>query len=33
MILDGAAGTIDLAPFDPGRLRPLDPAQLRSVRS
>ena len=33
LILDGAAGTIDLAPFDPGRLRPLDPARLRSVRS
>jgi glycine/D-amino acid oxidase-like deaminating enzyme len=29
LIVDGAARTVDLAPFDPGRLRPLDPAQLR----
>ena len=32
LILDGAARTIDLAPFDPGGLRPLDPARLRSLR-
>jgi glycine/D-amino acid oxidase-like deaminating enzyme len=29
LIVDGAAHTVDLVPFDPGRLRPLDPAQLR----
>ncbi|HWB52099.1 MAG TPA: FAD-dependent oxidoreductase [Stellaceae bacterium] len=29
LVLDGAARTVDLAPFDPGRLRPLDPARLR----
>ena len=29
LILDGAARTVDLAPFDPARLDPLDPAQLR----
>jgi glycine/D-amino acid oxidase-like deaminating enzyme len=29
LIVDGAARTVDLGPFDPGRLRPLDPAQLR----
>lgn len=29
LIADGAAHTIDLAPFDPGRLPPLDPARLR----
>jgi glycine/D-amino acid oxidase-like deaminating enzyme len=28
LILDGAAGHVDLAPFAPGRLRPLDPARL-----
>jgi glycine/D-amino acid oxidase-like deaminating enzyme len=28
LIVDGAARTIDLAPFDPGRLPPLDPARL-----
>jgi glycine/D-amino acid oxidase-like deaminating enzyme len=28
LILDGAAHAVDLTPFDPGRLRPLDPAQL-----
>jgi glycine/D-amino acid oxidase-like deaminating enzyme len=32
LILDGAARTIDLAPFDPGRLRPLDPARLHTLR-
>jgi len=29
LIADGVATTIDLAPFDPGRLRPLDPASIR----
>jgi hypothetical protein len=29
LILDGAARHIDLAPFAPGRLSPLDPAHLR----
>jgi glycine/D-amino acid oxidase-like deaminating enzyme len=29
LIVDGAARAVDLAPFDPGRLRPLDPARLR----
>jgi glycine/D-amino acid oxidase-like deaminating enzyme len=29
LIVDGGARMVDLAPFDPGRLRPLDPAQLR----
>ena len=29
LIADGAAETIDLAPFDPARLRPLDPASIR----
>jgi glycine/D-amino acid oxidase-like deaminating enzyme len=29
LIADGAAHTIDLSPFDPGRLPPLDPARLR----
>jgi glycine/D-amino acid oxidase-like deaminating enzyme len=29
LIVDGAAHTVDLAPFDPGRLPRLDPAQLR----
>jgi glycine/D-amino acid oxidase-like deaminating enzyme len=29
LIVDDVAGTVDLAPFDPGRLRPLDPARLR----
>jgi glycine/D-amino acid oxidase-like deaminating enzyme len=29
LILDGAARRIDLAPFAPGRLPPLDPARLR----
>jgi glycine/D-amino acid oxidase-like deaminating enzyme len=28
LIADGAARSTDLTPFDPGRLRPLDPAQL-----
>jgi len=28
LILDGAARTVDLAPFDPARLAPLDPARL-----
>jgi glycine/D-amino acid oxidase-like deaminating enzyme len=30
LIADGAARTTDLSPFDPGRLRALDPALLRS---
>jgi glycine/D-amino acid oxidase-like deaminating enzyme len=30
LIIDGAAYTVDLAPFDPGRLRPLDPSRLRA---
>lgn len=29
LILNGAAHALDLAPFSPGRLRPLDPARLR----
>jgi glycine/D-amino acid oxidase-like deaminating enzyme len=29
LILDGAAGSVDLSPFAPGRLPPLDPARLR----
>ena len=29
LILDGAARTVDLAPFDPARLRPFDPARLQ----
>ena len=28
LIADGAAHTVDLAPFDPARLRPLDPSRL-----
>jgi glycine/D-amino acid oxidase-like deaminating enzyme len=31
LILDGAARHIDLAPFAPGRLPPLDPARLRGL--
>ena len=31
LILDGAARHVDLAPFAPGRLPPLDPAQLRGL--
>jgi glycine/D-amino acid oxidase-like deaminating enzyme len=31
LILDGAARHVDLAPFAPGRLRPLDPARLRGA--
>ena len=30
LIVDGAARTVDLAPFDPARLRPLDPSHLRT---
>jgi hypothetical protein len=30
LILDGAAQHVDLAPFAPGRLPPLDPKRLRS---
>jgi glycine/D-amino acid oxidase-like deaminating enzyme len=29
LIVEGAADTVDLARFDPGRLRPIDPARLR----
>lgn len=29
LIVDGAAGTVDLSPFDPGRGRPFDPARLQ----
>jgi glycine/D-amino acid oxidase-like deaminating enzyme len=29
LITDGVAATVHLAPFDPGRLRPLDPASIR----
>jgi glycine/D-amino acid oxidase-like deaminating enzyme len=29
LIVDGAAHTVDLSPFDPGRLAPLDPTRLR----
>src|SRR6202047_1173843 len=29
LISDGAAHTIDLSPFDPGRLPPLDPASVK----
>jgi glycine/D-amino acid oxidase-like deaminating enzyme len=32
LITEGAAHTIDLSPFDPGRLRPLDPARLHMER-
>jgi glycine/D-amino acid oxidase-like deaminating enzyme len=28
LIVDGVAGTVDLSPFDPGRLEPLDPKRL-----
>ena len=30
LIADGAASTVDLSPFDPRRLVPLDPARLRA---
>jgi glycine/D-amino acid oxidase-like deaminating enzyme len=30
LILDGAARTVDLAPFDPARLAPLDPTRLET---
>ncbi len=30
LIADGAARSVDLAPFDPARLRPLDPSMLQS---
>ena len=33
LILDGAARYVDLAPFAPGRLPPLDPAHLRATPS
>jgi len=31
LIIDGAARRVDLAPFAPGRLPPLDPARLRGA--
>jgi hypothetical protein len=31
LILDGAARRVDLAPFAPGRLPPLDPARRRGA--
>ena len=31
LIVDGAARTVDLSPFDPARLRPLDPERLRGA--
>jgi glycine/D-amino acid oxidase-like deaminating enzyme len=31
LIVDGAAQTVDLSPFNPARLRPLDPKRLRGV--
>ena len=33
LIVDGAARTVDLAPFDPGRLPPLDPARRPRARA
>jgi glycine/D-amino acid oxidase-like deaminating enzyme len=33
LIADGAARTTDLSPFDPARLRPLDPRHLRHTAS
>ena len=30
LIADGSARTVDLSPFEPGRLPPLDPARLRT---
>jgi glycine/D-amino acid oxidase-like deaminating enzyme len=30
LIVDGAARAVDLAPFDPARMRPLDPSLLRT---
>ena len=29
LIVDGSTTHVDLSPFDPGRLRPLDPSGLR----
>jgi glycine/D-amino acid oxidase-like deaminating enzyme len=31
LIADGEARSVDLSPFNPARLRPLDPAQLRGI--
>jgi glycine/D-amino acid oxidase-like deaminating enzyme len=31
LIVDGASRTVDLAPFDPARLPPLDPPRLRTA--
>ena len=33
LITDGAAHTVDLSPFDPGRIRPFDAARLRLRRT
>ena len=33
LIADGAARNVDLSPFDPGRLRPLDAARPRATRA
>jgi glycine/D-amino acid oxidase-like deaminating enzyme len=33
LITDGAAHTVDLSPFDPGRMPPLDTARLRLRRT
>ena len=29
LVADGAAHSVDLSPFDPGRIPPFDPARLR----
>ena len=29
LVADGAAHSVDLSPFDPGRAAPFDPARLR----
>ena len=31
LIAEGGARSVDLSPFDPSRLRPLDPRQLRGI--
>ncbi|MEZ5668763.1 MAG: FAD-dependent oxidoreductase [Alphaproteobacteria bacterium] len=31
LIVDGAARTVDIAPFDPGRMAPFDPARLQAA--
>ncbi len=30
LVADGTARSVDLAPFDPARLRPLDPSMLQA---